>query len=307
MLIVWVVALYFLSAINLILRKVILTWSQPIFFQGIRLTVAGVVILGYLYLFHPALLRFKKRDIGLLFQVALFFAYLSYVLSVVTLDDLSSARFAFMFNLSPFITAILAYFFLKQKLNKWEIISLVIGFLGFLPLALVGQRDGIASASLLSWPGFQLLISNATYAYGWILVSKLVNNRGYSPFLVTGIAFAGGGFAMLCTSFIFENWLAVMPVTDLLRFSTYLLGIVVISEVIISNAYATLLRTYSVTFLAFAGTLYPLFSALLGWLFFKEKITYNFFISAVIVSCALYLFYLAERNKQRSRVVKQES
>ncbi|TET34527.1 DMT family transporter [Candidatus Dependentiae bacterium] len=303
MIILWVVGLYFLSAVNLILRKMILAWSQPIFFQGMRLTIAGAVILGYLYLFRPAALRFKKADLGLFFQVALFFAYLSYLFSVITIEDLSSARFAFMFTISPFITAILAYFFLGQKLNKLEMVSLFLGFVGFLPLVLVGQQEGIASASFLSWPGLQLFISNATYAYGWILVSKLVNNRGYSPFLVTGIAFAGGGIATLCTSFLFENWLTVVPVTDLLRFSTYLLAIILISEVIVSNTYATLLRYYSVTFLAFAGTLYPLFSALLGWVFFQEKITYNFFISASIVALALYLFYLAEKRKQ-SLVIK---
>ena len=150
----------------------------------------------------------------------------------------------------------------------------------------------------------QLLLSNATYAYGWILVSKLVNNRGYSPFVVTGIAFAGGGIATLCTSFIFENWFTVFPVTDVVRFGAYLLAIILISEVIVSNTYATLLRYYSVTFLAFAGTLYPLFSALLGWLFFQEKITYNFSISAAIVSLALYLFYIAEKRKQNVRVIE---
>lgn len=298
MIILWVVGLYFLSAVSLILQKMILTLSQPFFFQGMRFTFAGAVILGYLYLFRPAALRFKKADLGLFFQIVFFFAYLSYLLSVITIGNLSSARFAFMFTLSPFITAILAYFYLGQKLNKLEILSLFIGFVGFLPLVFVGQQEGIVSATFLSWTGLQLFISNVAYAYGWILVSKLVNNRGYSPFLVTGIAFTGGGIATLCTSFLFENWFAVVPVTDLLRFSIYLFAIIFIGEVIASNIYATLLRYCSVTFLAFAGTLYPLFSALLGWLFFQEKITYSFFISAFIVALALYLFYLAEKRKQ---------
>ncbi len=300
---IWIFALYFLSAINLILRKIILTFSQPIFFQGVRLTLAGTVILLYLYLFRPAALRFKKADIGLLFQVSLFFSYLSYVLAVVTLDDLSSARFAFMFNLSPFITAIISYFYLSQKLNKKEVLSLLIGFVGFLPLILVGQREGIDSASFFSIPGLQLFIATAAYAYGWILVSKLINDRGYSPFLITGIAFASGGLATLCTSFVFENWFAVAPVTDIVRFSTYLIGIIVISEIIVSNTYAALLRHYSATFLAFAGSLYPLFCALLGWFFFKEKITYNFFIAAAIVSLALYIFHLSEKDKKKDRIV----
>ncbi len=297
--------LYFLSAINLILRKSILLFSQPIFFQGMRLTIAGGVILGYLYLFRPAALRLKKADIGLFFQVSLFFSYLSYVLAVVTLDDLSSARFAFMFNLSPFITAIISYFYLSETLNKKEVVSLIIGFLGFLPLVLVGEREGIASASFFSIPGLQLFIATAAYAYGWILVSKLVNNRGYSPFLVTGIAFASGGIAILCTSFILENWFAVAPVTNIVKFTTYLISIIFISEIIVSNTYASLLRRFSATFLSFAGSLYPLFCALLGWIFFREKITYNFFIAAAIVSFALYIFHLSEKDKQKTGSIQR--
>ena len=301
---VWVFGLYFLSAVNLILRKSILAWSQPIFFQGVRLTLAGIVLLGYLYFFRPGTLHFKRKDIGIFFQVSLFFSYLSYLLAVTTLDDLSSARFAFMFNLSPFITAIIAYFYLSQKLTKMEVASLCLGFIGFLPLVFVGTNSNISSASLLSIPGLQLFIATVTYAYGWILVSKLVNSRGYSPFMVTGIAFFSGGIAVLCTSFLFENWFALAPVTDIARFSSYLLIIILISEIIVSNVYAALLRRYSVTLLSFAGSLYPLFSALLGWFIFRERITYNFFISAAIVTLALFMFYLAEQNKQKGRTLE---
>ncbi len=301
--IAWVPILYLLSAINLILRKSILMWSSPLFFQGIRLTIAGTVLLGYLYFFRRNLLRFKKADIGLFFQASLFFSYLSYVFAVVTLDELSSARFAFMFNLMPLITAIISYFYLSQKLNKKEIVSLCIGFLGFLPLVFVSDRVDIASASFFSIPGLQLFISTVTYAYGWIVISELVKRRGYSPFLITGIAFASGGVATLLTSFIFENWLSIPPVTDIGKFIAYLFGIVFIGEIIVSNVYAALFRYYSATFLAFAGCLYPFFSALLGWFFFKEKITYNFFISAIIVTFALFMFYLAEQDKNRDKGV----
>ncbi len=290
--------LYLLFAGNLILRKLILDHAQPIFFQGVRLTVAGLFLLGYLFFFHRKWLHFARADIKLFFQAALFFAYLSYVLAVVTLGELSSARFAFMFNLTPFITAIISFFYLHEKLNKKEIASLFIGFIGFMPLVFVGQKAGIDSASFFSITGLLLFISTIAYAYGWIIISELVNKRGYSPFLVTGIAFLSGGLATLCTSFIFENWFKIAPVSDVLTFTTYLIGIVFISEIVASNIYAMLLKRYSVTFLAFAGCLYPLFSALLAWIFLGESITVNFFVSAVIVTLALYIYHLSEMEKQ---------
>ena len=292
-----VIVLNFLFAVNLIFRKMILVCTQPLFFQGLRLIGAGAILLGYLYLRDQKKLRFAWHDIGLFFQVSLFFSYLSYVLSVITLEDLSSARFAFMFNLSPFITAIISYFYLKQSLTRKEFLSLLIGFAGFLPLLMVGQQDGIESDGFLSLAGLQLFVSTVAYAYGWIVVSELVKKRGYSPLLVTGIAFLSGGIAILFTSFVFENWFGEALITDVFKFTTYLLIIIFISEVIASNMYAALLKRYSATFLSFVGFLYPLFSAFLGWIFFGEKISVNFFISAVIVGLALYIYQLSEKEK----------
>lgn len=295
---VWVIFLYFFFAANLILRKMILNHCQPIFFQGTRLTLAGILILGYLFAFHRDWLRLERKDIPLFLQTSLFFSYLSYLFAVITLDDLSSARFAFMFNLTPFITAILSYFYLKERLTRKEFASLIIGFIGFMPLVFVGQKDGINSASFFSIPGLQLFIATAAYAYGWIVIKELVSKRSYSPLLITGVAFFSGGIAILLTSFVFENWFTMAPVTNIMKFTTYLIGIVFISEIIASNIYALLLKRYSATFLAFAGVLYPLFSALLAWLFLKESISINFFVSAIIVSLALYIFYLSENEKQ---------
>jgi drug/metabolite transporter (DMT)-like permease len=293
-----VIVLNFLFAINLILRKSILDCTQPLFFQGVRLVVAGAFLLGYLFFFNHSLLRFDRRDIGLFMQASLFFAYFSYVLSVVTLDDLSSARFAFMFNLSPFITALICFFLFKEKLNKKELLSLTIGFIGFMPLIFAAKQDGIQSANFLSIPGFLLFASTVAYAYGWIVVKELVK-RGYSPFLVTGIAFSSGGMATLLTSFVFENWFQVAPVTDVFRFTCYLVAVIFTSEVVASNMYAALLKRYSATFLSFAGFLYPLFSAALAWLFLKEMISYNFFVSAAIVGLALYIYYLSEKENPK--------
>ncbi len=297
-----VIILNFLFAVNLILRKVILDCAQPIFLQGIRLTVAGIVLLGYLYFYKRSLIKLQRQDIMLFFQASLFFAYLSYVLSVITMNDLSSARFAFMLNISPFITAIICHFFFKESLSRKEVASLILGFIGFMPLVLVGQQDGIESASFFSIPGMWLFLSTVAYAYGWIVVSQLVKERNYSPLFVTGVAFFCGGMATLLTSFVFEGWLHEAPVSDLLKFTTYMIAIIFISEVVASNMYAALLKRYSATFLSFAGFLYPIFSALLGWIFLQEKITYNFFISAIIVGVALYIFQLSEKEKTKGRI-----
>ena len=297
-----IVLLYFLSAINLMLRKMVILHAQPIFFQGVRLVTAGFILLISFYARRPNLFYVKKKDIGLFVQAALFFAYLSYVMSIVSLDDLSSARVSFLFNLMPFITALIMYWFFSESLSRKKIIGLCLGLTGFLPLLLVGQTPFATSASFLSIPGLQAFVSTVAYAYGWIIIRQLVKYKDYRPFFVTGVAMATGGIATLLTSLVVEGW-STPPVFSLLPFCLYLIAIIIISEIISANLYASLLRQYTATLLAFAGFMYPVFSALLGWMVLRESITWNFIASSCIVLVGLYIFYIEESVRVRGGIV----
>ena len=67
--------------------------------------------------------------------------------------------------------------------------------------------------------------------------------------------------------------------------------------------YGYLLKSYTTTFLSFAGFLSPLFGALYGWVFLSEKISWHFYLSCAIVFAGLYLFYQDELT-QRKEVEK---
>jgi drug/metabolite transporter (DMT)-like permease len=293
-----VVILNVLLAFGLILRKNVLIYAEPIFFQGSRLTVAGLAILGYLYFFNRNNMRLRKKDIGLFFLATIFFSYISYVFAVLTLDDISSARFTFAYNMTPFITAICAFFLLGEKLTSKQVISLLLGFIGFLPLVFASSEPELGNANFLSVAGFQLLIAVIAYSYGWVVVSQLVNDRKYSPLLVTGVSFLSGGIAALFTSLALESHNDIPVISDWFNYLIYLASIIFISEIVCYNLYAFLLKKYSATFLSFAGFLYTIFGALFGWFFLQERITYNFVIATIVVTAALYLYYQAEQEKK---------
>ncbi len=131
-----IVLLYFLSAINLMLKKMVIVYAQPIFFQGVRLVTAGFILLISFYIARPELFYVKKRDIGLFVQAALFFAYLSYVMSIVSLDDLSSARISFLFNLMRFITGLIRDYCFSESLPRMKFFVICLGLSGFMQLLL---------------------------------------------------------------------------------------------------------------------------------------------------------------------------
>ncbi len=286
-----IILLYFLFAVVLLCNKIALGCAQPIFFQGIRLTFSGIFLLSYIYLFRKHTLRFDRKHLSLFVQVAVFLIYFNYVLGIISVDDFSSARWAFLLNLSPFLAAFFSYFHFSERLTKKKVIGLIIGIIGFIPLLFATSATDLYSVTFISIPGAQAFGSLLAYTYGWVVMKKLVK-EGYSPFMVNGFAMASAGFFTLLSSFFLESWFP-SPVFNWGQFIMYV-SFIMILGILSYSLYGVLLRSYTATFVSFGGVLYPLFSALLGWLFLNEGITVNFFVSMAIVLVGLYIFYLEE-------------
>jgi drug/metabolite transporter (DMT)-like permease len=143
----------------------------------------------------------------------------------------------------------------------------------------------------------------------------LVKDERYLPMFANGIAMLGGGLLALPTSLVFEGIPTLtIPATSkqggfifghLLYYTTpyiasigtcVILGIslILIANVIGYNLQSFLLRTYTATFLSFAGFITPLFAAFYGWLFLGELVSWDFFATIMIVFIGLYLFYRQE-------------
>ncbi len=286
-----IILLYFFFAISLTLTKLGLPYVQPIFFQGVRLITSGLFLLSYSYFFQSHTLRFDKKHAGLFFQIIFFLIYINAIFWILSLDDLSLARNSFLINLTPFITALFSYFYFAEILSSKKLLGMVIGFIGFAPLLFAGNN--LDSASFLSIPGLQAIGSTVAFAFGWILVRQLVDKEQYFPIVVNGIIMSIGGVAILLTSLVVEPW-SPSPIFHVGAFIAYLFGVVLFNDLLAYNLYGFLLRRYTPTLISFTGLIYPLFSALLGWFFFAEGITWNFFLSMSIVIVGLYIFYIEE-------------
>jgi drug/metabolite transporter (DMT)-like permease len=98
-----------------------------------------------------------------------------------------------------------------------------------------------------------------------------------------------GGSMALFHSSLTENWNPV-PVKEWFPFLECAGLLIIISSLICYNLYGYLLRKYTATFMSFAGSTTPLFTALFGWLFLNESVTWSFFASAAIVFSGLLIF-----------------
>lgn len=285
-----ILLLYALFATSFPMSKILLTYVTPIFYTGIRMIIAGALLLAYEQFYVRQQFNFNKKDMWLLAQIIFFGIYITYILRFWGLSYLPSSKTAFLFNVAPFFSSFYSYLIFKEKptLKQWS--GLAIGFIGIIPILMTSSKSEqiMGEFSFISWPELAILGAVAAHSYSWIVMRQMVRNRNHSPSLINGLSMFIGGVFALITGVFTEG---IQPIPSPGTFIGWLLLIILISNIICHNLYAHLLKSYTATFLSFAGFLGPLFTAFYGWLILQERITMNFVISAVIVFIGLYLFY----------------
>ncbi len=301
-----VLLLYFLFASTFTIGKAVLAYISPMLLIAIRMIVAGSLLLGLQYFFRRHQWRFEWQDFGSFFNITLFLIFISFVSEFWALNYVSATKACLLYNMAPFITALLAYFLLKETLAPRQWLGLIIGFIGFLPTLMTEESSEIVMRHIgfLSMPELSLLVAVASSCYGWIIMKHLVVFRNYSTLMVNGISMFWGGIMSLAASLVVEKsprifisqappFLSPMGYTWLM-IALYIAALIVIANVVCFNLYGILLRRYSPTFIAFAGFTTPIFAALLDFIFLGEQISIAFCVTMVLVFVGLWIFYQDE-------------
>lgn len=291
----FVILLYALFASVFTIAKSGLEYTEPLFFMGSRMVIAGIFLLGYLYFFDRKKLSFNKRFGWQIFRLALFNIYFTNVFEFWGLQYLTSFKTCFIYSLSPFLSALFSFTIFNEKMTVKKWIGLFIGFVGFIPV-LLGQTSSEENAGqflFLSWPEISVILAAICSVYGWILLRQLVKEGDCSTLMANGASMFIGGLIALVHSGFTETWDPI-PTTKFLPFFESTILLVIISNLIAYNLYGFLLKKYTATLISFAGFVTPLFTALFGWVFLGEIVTWPFYLSSAIVLMGLTMFYQEE-------------
>jgi drug/metabolite transporter (DMT)-like permease len=207
---------------------------------------------------------------------------------------MSSFKGAFLYNTSPFLSALFSYFVFSEKMTHIKWLGLFIGLSGFLPelMSQAPTETSWFSMFFLSRAELLMLASVVSSVIGWTVMRSLAL-EGNSIVAVNAVGMIGGGLLALFTSTVFESWQPI-PVFDWPAFIKLTALIIVVANVLFYNLYGYLLKQYTATFLSFCGFMSPLFAALFGWLFLSERVAWHFFFSVFVVIIGLLLFYKQE-------------
>lgn len=287
----YVLLLYALFASVFTIAKTGLECTQPFFFVGTRMMLAGIVLLGYQRWTHKEAFAFDRQTWTRLLRLAAFNIYLTNVFEFWGLKYLTTFKTCFIYSLSPFLSALFSFWMFSERLSYKKWMGLSVGFFGFLPILLsqTTSEEQAGQLFIFSWAELSVMLAAVCSVYGWIILKQLVNDNGLSPMTANGMSMFIGGACALGHSYCVENW-NPLPVTNYSLFIECTLLLILISNLICYNLYGSLLKRYSATFMSFAGFTTPLFTALMGWLFLGEVVTWPFYISFAIVFLALILF-----------------
>lgn len=301
-----VILLYAILASTFTIAKIALRFAKPFFLIGFRMVLAGTLMISFIYFFQKHKFNITKKDWWLFIKVAIFHVYLAFIPEFWALQYISSSKTNLIYSATPFIAALLAYIFLKEKLTIKKTMGMLIGFGSLIPAFLTRTdiRETVMEMFSISIPELFLLISVVSAAYAWFIVKRLLD-KGYSLLLINGIAMFLGGIGAFITSFFVEGT-KTCPLFDLWPFLFWTGLLTLVANMIVYNFYGWLLKKYSITFVTSAGFLSPVFGAFYGYFFLAENITWHYFVSLGFIIIGLYLFYKDEIKKKDENIKKSE-
>jgi drug/metabolite transporter (DMT)-like permease len=279
--------------------KLALNYSPPFFLTAARMLLAGLLLLAYQYGTNRHAFKLKKEQWLPILVIAVMGVYLTNVLEFWGLQFMVSGKACFLCSFCPIATAILSCLWFNEKITTIKWIGLSLGVIGFLPLLIspAETEDLSGTFFFLSYAELAVLGSTLSTAAGWLAMRHAVKDSRLSPFMANGVSMVIGGMLSLIHSFISEPW-SPTPITDFWPFLQWFLILTVVSNLICYNLHAVLLRSFTATYLAFVGLSQPFLTALLGWLFLDEILSSYFWISVLIVTVGLYLFYQQELREK---------
>ncbi len=273
--------------------------ASPIFFTAVRMLFAGAALLAYHYLRYRSFSKELSKAVWPILGFSITGIFLTNVPEFWALQYLPAAKAAFMYSLSPFAAAVFSYFLFNEVMTYSKLLGMAIGLIGFGVMIAVHSPGEVAfnAVGYFSYPELALMCSAIASATGWIIMRHKLQKKHCTIIEALGFSMLIGSGISFFSSFLWESWNPV-PIYEFpahfLSFTGYLFLAILFSNLIGYILYTELLKTYTTTFLSFAGFTEPLVAAFTGWLFLGESITWYFLLSATLVFCGLYIFYLEE-------------
>lgn len=287
---------HFISAKVFILGKFLLKCASPFSITPIRMILSAFLsLIAYNFTkitkrFTPDITRF---DLVLIFSLSMSYYFLKAGFTFWGMQYLPPGRASFIFNLGPFVTAILSYLLYHEKMTVKKLLGMILGFIGVgINLFETSSSYSVAGIGFISRPEMSILMGVLSNALGLMVIRYLVRIRKLPVLFFNAIAMFFASILSMATVYIYPSlWSITCDHTS--QFVWMILLISLLSIVTV-NIKSLLLKKYSATLMTFTSFVMPMFTVLFGAMFFNERITSTFVLAFLIIVLGLYIFYSEE-------------
>jgi drug/metabolite transporter (DMT)-like permease len=265
----------------------VVKFITPSLISPIALNVARVVIslllFWILFLIKPLQAGIQKKHIGRFVLCGLTGVAINQVLFIKGVSLTTSIHSSLLLLITPILITFFAAWLVKEKLNKYKIIGLILGVMGAVLLIMLKENSAHATNIIL---GDTFIVLNAiSYAFYMVLVKPLM--EVYKPIHVLRWVFTFGTFMILpfgisdfaqtqWNLFNFYNWLALVFIVIAATFIAYLFTIYGINKI-----GASVTGAYIYT--------QPIFAASIAIIFMGEQVYFQKIIAAILIFTGVYL------------------
>ncbi|SHT37442.1 putative permease [Mycobacteroides abscessus subsp. abscessus] len=261
--------------------KILVTYFPPVFIQGVRVFLAGLVVIVVLILSKRFERISRKNALGI-FVVALFGVFGHHLFLALGLTLTTGSNTGLILGLVPLFTSIFAMIFLKELLTFFKVIGILSALSGVYFIILKGNGP-VSGFSLGDLYIFGAVI---TQAISFIVIKKLTTNLDSRQ--MTGIMLIFGALMM----FGFSLWIEPVEISQFQQ--PMYVWFVLLASAVFATGLGHMLYNYAIQQLGAGSTaifinLTPFFSLLGSALFLGEKIVLEQLIGFVLIVIGVIL------------------
>ena len=255
---------------------------QIIFFRSLSFVMVMSLILCQQYKKSTFI---KIKNIGYVGIAGGLFLMLAHIFYVLSFANTSIGNTLFTLSSIPFITAILAFVFLKEKIELRKIIIMLFGLFGIVIMI----YDGLGTGGI--YGNIMALFCATSFSFYTLIMRKYRKTDMIPTLLVSGILLS------LVTFIINFNDL-IIPIIDILL--CFLWGGILSAFVNIIFIYAT--RYLSASEVTFFMLLEFALGPFWVWMFLNESISKNTFLGGIIVMVSVGIYSFIEVYNSKLKI-----
>ena len=265
--------------VNFVIMKIVFNDVTPLQLAIIRYIIAGIVFSSILFCIKKEYRLIHKEDYFYIFTLGLIGIALQQILFLNGLHMTTATNSGIITGLTPVFVFLLSASILKERVNTFKILGIVISFVGV--IVLTGNNISFYSKNFLG----DLATLSAAFIFAIYTIMGKPMLKKYNGFILTAYTTITGSLIFCIIGLFSPEGRGLLTVIADFSFKTwsYILYISIVSSVISLTFWFLSLQFMEATKVAAITYFQPIVTAITAFFILKENLTINIVFGGVIV------------------------